>query len=536
MSSTLYKKAYEAYKRLDIKTAHAICVSIINVDPQFHQSYYLLGAINNHVHSYMKAVGLFKRAIAITDLPKYRIHLAKSYSLLGISDAVVAITNSIDLSHSLSEEDLDMLGVSLSVIGMHDKALTCFTKAIVLTTSPEVLYNYAVSAKFCGEHNNALDALYKAIRLRPKYHQAHFALADLTKGAAIKEHINQLNMLLSHYSDKVIGKTDITAVLHYSHALAKEYEKQNQFQLEFETLMKAKQLKAIHMPYDPTTNKYLFDNLHQTLQHKPSICNNPQGNSASASSDRPIFVVGMPRSGTTLVERILSSHSEVTSGGELEDFSLLMKHASKSSSNSVLDNSLFTNAHTINYQKLAIDYLARTAHIGDNIGRFVDKLPFNFFYLPFIRQAFPQARIICMLREPMDTCVGNYRQLFSIQNPHYNYTQSLQGCAEFYSQFKTWIQAWSRADEVYTKIVFYDDLVNEPEQYIRQILAFCDLEWQSQCLAIESNSTPVSTASKMQIREPINQNSIGKWKRYRPFTDEIEEYFVKASQNKRISN
>jgi tetratricopeptide (TPR) repeat protein len=521
MSYKSYKKAIFAYKKGDIKAAHAICVKIITEHPCFHESYYLLAVINNHVHQYAKAVALLKRAIAIEDTPKYRVELVKNYSLLGISDAVVAISNTIDIPQLSSFSDLDALGVGLSIVGLHQKALLCFERAIALNATPEILYNYGVSAKFCGEQEKALLALNRAVEAKPDYYQAHFALADLLKGPEIGLHIETLNKLLNKSTSN--NDLSLEGVLHLSHALAKEYEKKEQYALAFESLARAKKLKKAQAPYERCADKRLFESLHQVVNTPPF--NEPAKEASTAISQRPIFIVGMPRSGTTLVERILSSHSEVSSGGELEDFSLLMKRATKTEGNSVLDANMFASAGVIDFQQVAKDYLARTAHIGDNQGKFVDKLPFNFFYLPFIRQAFPHAKIICLLRNPLDTCVGNFRQLFSINNPHYNYTQSLEDCAWFYQQYTTWINLWSQTDLANTKLLSYEQLVTEPEHHVREILTFCGLAWEPQCLAVETNNAPVSTASKMQVREAINQRSIGTWKRYSPFTDQIEKLF-----------
>ncbi|MEP4099327.1 sulfotransferase [Paraglaciecola sp.] len=516
MNMDIHHKALNAFNQGDIKAAHLSCVEILKPSPNFHQSYHLLALINIQIHQYAKASELLKRAIKISDSAKYRIELAKTYSLLGISDGVISIANTIDIKQLNSFYELDTLGVILSRVEQHQTALQCFEKAIALKPTPEILYNYAVSAKFCGQHDAAQTALNKALRLKPDYHQAHFALADLTEDKAIDAHIKQLNKMLAATPD-----TPVEVTLHLSHALAKEYEKQKNYGLAFETLLKAKSQKSKLLPYNRQDDKRLFDGLYNSIKN---LNKQPVSNTGS-DSQRPIFVVGMPRSGTTLVERILSSHSQVTSGGELEDFSLLLKHASQSTGNSVLNHDLYHDSSKVDFTKIADAYLARTAHIGNNQGKFVDKLPFNFFYLPFIRRAFPEAKIICLLRNPLDTCVGNFRQLFSINNPYYNYTQSLEDCAWFYQQFKTWIQTWIEFDEQGTKLLEYELLTKNPEHYVPELINFCGLDWQSQCLQIESNTAPVSTASKMQVRQPINQKSIGSWKRYQPYTTDIEAFF-----------
>ncbi|MFT2092879.1 tetratricopeptide repeat-containing sulfotransferase family protein [Paraglaciecola sp. 2405UD69-4] len=515
-----YQSAFSAFQENNIEAAHRQCVEILNIQPNYHQAYYLLSLINTQIHQYNKAAELLKRAIQIADIAKYRIELAKSYSLLGISDAVIAIGNTVDITKLTSFYELDTLGVIMSRVGVHSQALKCFRKANGIKATPETLYNYGVAAKFCGENKEAHGALKQALALKPDYHQAHFAIADLTTGDEIEEHIRQLKTMLAELETSQ-REVPIEASMHLSHALAKEYEKQKKYQLEFATLLQAKQLKAKAIPYDRTVDKEIFEGLHSTLKAGGV---NPLD---STNKPRPIFVVGMPRSGTTLVERILSNHSQVTSGGELEDFSLILKQLTNTASQSVLNKEVFKSVSDINYAAIAQTYLSRTAHIGNNKGHFVDKLPFNFFYLPFIRRAFPNAKIICLLRNPMDTCVGNFRQLFSIRNPHYHYTQSLDDCAWFYQEFESWISCWAQVDKANTKLVKYEELVTNPQIEIPKLIDFCDLAWQPQCLEVQSNQSPVSTASKMQVREPINQKSIDRWRRYHPYTTDIEQVLVK---------
>jgi hypothetical protein len=133
-----------------------------------------------------------------------------------------------------------------------------------------------------------------------------------------------------------------------------------------------------------------------------------------------------------------------------------------------------------------------------------------------------------MLRDPMDTCIGNYRQLFTINNPYYAYSLDLLDTAKFYSRFYKLMQHFS-ALHSNIKLLKYEELVAQPEQKIKELVNCCNLEWQEQCIDFHLNTAPVSTASKVQVRQPLNNQAIGRWKAFKPHTDEIKDYFFKQN-------
>ena len=207
----------------------------------------------------------------------------------------------------------------------------------------------------------------------------------------------------------------------------------------------------------------------------------------------------MPRSGTTLVERILINHTDVKSCGELQDFGVALKEVTGISSQKVLDVETLQAAKSIDFAELGKRYVQRTKSITDNSPKFIDKLPFNFFYIDLIKKALPNAKIICLLRNPMDTCVGNFRQLFSINSPYYSYAYNLQSIGRFYAEFYQLANKWKNSNADNFMLLKYEDLVANPEQKIRQLLEFCGLSWQEKCLHAEQNTAPVSTASEVQV-------------------------------------
>jgi tetratricopeptide (TPR) repeat protein len=510
----LHQLAEQAINQRDYIKAHGYCVAIIKAQPDHGDAYFLLGIIHIELGQIKKAIELLKKAVSLLANDEYYAYLAKCYSLLGNVAETLAWAKKFSHQNIQQALTLDTLGVALSRVGMHKDALEYFDKALSLQqNNPAYYYNYAVACKFCGDFNAAKTAFEQAIKLRPDYHEAYYALAELGQVDKDHNHIEVLKQLLLETDDAV-------ATLHLGHALAKEYESIGLYGEAFTVLASSKKKKQSKIDYEFSQDQQLFD---LAKPHYWQLsCEN-----TGFSSAAPIFVVGMPRSGTTLVERIISSHGDVNSCGELQDFPLAVKEISKTQTNKIMDVATFQAAQTLDFRALGQRYMQRTEAVRGSYKHFVDKLPFNFFYIGLIRRALPNAKIVCLLRNPMDTCIGNYRQLFGYNNPHTNYAYDLMNTARFYQHFYTLAQQWQQAKTDSFYLLNYEKLVAEPEQQIKDLIGFCGLDWQPQCLHAENNTAPVSTASKVQVREPINSRSIGRWKKFKPYTDELEAFFHK---------
>lgn len=504
-----------AEKAINIKdyvNAHRHCVNIIKVNPEHADAYFLLGIIHIEIGQIDKARRLIEKAIKIAPNDEYYAYFAKCHSLLGDINATLNAADKVSINNVNQALTLDTLGVSLSRIGWHDKALNCFKQALdMVRDNPLFYYNYAVSCKFSGDFAEAKIGFEKAIALRPNYHEAYYAMSDLGGIDQENNHIKQLQQLLSTSVSHDMG-------LHLAHALAKEYESLNKYSEAFQVLSIAKRKKRQSINYKFAQDKMLFD-----LAGSGYLASNKQ--LTGFESEKPIFVMGMPRSGTTLVERILSNHSDVASCGELQDFGIAVKELSQTSSNKVLDVETLLAAETIDFKALGKRYLERTLIKSGNEKHFVDKLPFNFFYIGLILRALPHAKIICLLRNPMDTCIGNYRQLFSFNSPYSSYSYDLKEIGYYYQQFYHLVHKWQQIAPANFKLLNYETLVSEPESQIKKLTEFCGLDWQEQCLHAEKNTSPVSTASKVQVREPINTSSIGRWRRYGDESSALQVFF-----------
>jgi hypothetical protein len=241
-------------------------------------------------------------------------------------------------------------------------------------------------------------------------------------------------------------------------------------------------------------------------------------NAVGNPSAAPIFIVGMPRSGTTLLERMLVSHSRITAGGETIFMPLAVKEAAGSREPGLIDSGSLSVAlaAALDRDPAAIGnrYLERAVAAVGHAERFTDKLPLNFLYIGFIRRALPNARIICLRRAPLDTCLANFRQLFALGFPYYRYALSLEDTAEYVALFEDLMAHWDRVFPGAICQVRYEDLVTEPETALRRVLAALELEFEPAMLEFDRNRTPVATASAVQVRRPVHQDSVNAWRRY----------------------
>jgi tetratricopeptide (TPR) repeat protein len=476
------------------------------------EGYFLLGMVNAEIGQFNKATQCIEQANTILRRDEYDAYLAKCYALLGDTNLAMQAIDRIDMQQLQEPNALDTAGVSLSRIGFHDQALPYFEKAIGLNnTRYQYFYNYGMSLKFAGQFSAAKAAYDNALALYPQHAPSHFALADLGQATEQSNNIARLEELLAGATVQVdkSGRT-VDDIMHYAHALALELQQVKRHEDAFKVLVDAKAQKAATLQYDIADDKELFAAVKAQLstQAKPLV------SSGKATPSRPIFIVGMPRSGTTLVERILSHHSQVGSGGELQDFGIAVKQLTQSAGQTVLDIDTIKQAQQLDFAQLGQLYLDKTQRIAPDDARFIDKLPFNFFYIQLIQQALPDAKIIIMLRDPMDTCIGNFRQLFSLNSPYYNYAFNLDTVGEFYAEFRQLMVAFVDHNPANIRVQQYETLAQSPDAQVRELLEFCELPFEPQCVQVQHNKLPVSTASKVQVRQPINTSSIGRWKKF----------------------
>ncbi|MFK7914848.1 MAG: sulfotransferase [Pseudomonadales bacterium] len=505
LTSTL-RLAHEALLRKDLEQMHRLCLQVLNQDPNAHRALFLLAHIPAAHGNPDKALELARRALR-TSGPEAQYlafagqqHLALNQQSAAREAAGAALEAGPEDAHTF-----DTIGVIFSRTGAHERALPCFEHAVAMVSDrADYQYNLASSSQFLGHFEVAREAYQRAIALRPGHFRAHSALSQLETQTPENNHIERLEKIMT------AAKGSVDATLHLGHALAKEYEDLGDYAASLAWLERAKAGKRAQFKQSAQQDQTLFAAARRLLQQCAA-----QVAPAPVTTGSPIFVVGMPRTGTTLVDRILSSHSDVTAVGELTQFALLTKRAVATRSNLVLDAPTLIAAAGKSLDSVAEDYVSYVGDLAGEEQRPLDKMPLNFFYIPLILKTIPDARIIVLRRNPMDTCLSNYRQLFATSFSYYRYAYDLEQTAAYYSGFAQLM------DDCCTLLpseslleVHYEDLVADLEPQVQQLLEFCDLDWQPECLAFHDNEAPVATASSVQVRTPLYQRASGRWRRY----------------------
>jgi len=490
------------------KSVHASAIEMIETDVKDPVPYCLLATIASEHGNHIKACELFGRAAALAPHDaEYQAYYGKALTTLGSQKQA---KEAADKAAKYPVNDAfiaDTIGVIYSRTGFHEKAVPLFKRAVAIDPRPaNYHYNLAASQQFLGNFAQAEAAYLETLIRDPKFYRARSSLVGLKRQS--EEH-NQLASLREQFEQQC---EDPDATLHLGHAIAKTLEDIGRYQESLDWLHSAKRLKRESSGINNIAYESLFEAAKKTTRRIPL---SRRDNAPTNTCSNPIFIIGLPRTGTTLIDRVLSSHSQVTSAGELNVFPGLIKEATQTPSNMVLDAETLVKATQINLEEIGRAYIENTRGFAQGSERITDKMPLNFFYASLIHQSFPDAHIIALRRGSMDSCLSNYRQLLTVQDSYYRYTYDLEDTAKFYRQFDDLMAHWrqhlpaSRLLEIH-----YEQVVLDQEAQTRRLLEFCGLDWEDACLRFHENKAPVSTASSVQVRQPLYSGSIGRWKRY----------------------
>lgn len=496
----LQRKAY--------RECHAICLNVLKLQPNNAEAFVILGLLTAEHRNVAKALELFQRAIrAGEQTGEAEAHAARCLIALNRRDEAVSMAQAAANRAPTDAIVLDTIGVVLSRAGHHETALPYYQQAVEADPS-EASYHYNLGAalQFLGRFDAAKAAFRSCLKLNPDESRALVALASMggTNDASL------IPALEAAWQARDVNDAD--QALQLAHALARSFEDQQDPDTAMRWLERGKQQKRAGLRNREEEDKACFAAAVELAANLPI--------DPVPGSGGPIFIVGMPRTGTTLTDRILSSHPDVTSAGELSDFSVLLKRQTQTPGPYVLNAETLHAAQRIDLPALGQAYLDKVSATLGLTGRFVDKMPLNAFFTPIILAAIPNARAVCLRRHAADTVLSNYRQLFATAFSYYAYAYDLKATARYVVKFFNLIDEYETALPASRfKILDYESLVADQEEQTRQLLAFCGLSFDPACLNFHENQAPVATASATQVRQPLYSSSMGRWKSYRPALD-----------------
>jgi tetratricopeptide (TPR) repeat protein len=392
-------------------------------------------------------------------------------------------------------------------VGAHERAIEVYRELLTGATQPADLHlSIAHSLKTLGRREEAIAAYRAAATARAGFGDAYWSLANLKTYRFEDRELEQMHAAESAASTPVVDR------YHLCFALGKALEDQQQYEESFAYYARGNALKRAEILHRPEVFE-LNTRLQIEVCTRELFARNQDGGARAAD---PIFIVGLPRSGSTLIEQILASHSAVEGTHELADVPrIVMDLRGRDRS---LDDARYPavleQMSAADYRRLGEKYLSDTRVYRTGRARFIDKMPNNFRHLGLIHLMLPNAKIIDARREPMACCFGNLKQLFASGQ---EFAYSIEDIARYYRTYLELMSHWNAVLPGRVLRVQHEDLVDDLEGHVRRLLEYCELKFEPACIEFHKTERSVRTASSEQVRQPIYREGLDQWRHYEPW-------------------
>ncbi len=394
-------------------------------------------------------------------------------------------------------------GIALQKLGQLEAAMKSFDKAIRLEPDfADAHYNRGNALEDLGELEQAVKSFENVIQIKPEFAMAHYSLSMLKK---YQPHDAQIGLMESLFTDSERSESDR---IYLCFALAKVYEDLGEYDKSFDYLEEGNRLRKKELNYKIDHDRRLMTRIRGIFTAGSLTLEvAPDGN----ASIQPLFIVGMPRSGTSLVEQILASHSKVHGAGELANMGKLVSPILST----LLDQNVSQDTRQLSQNEIKRvhdAYLEKLTALKVPEKIITDKMPHNFLWIGFILCAFPEAKIIHLNRDPRATCWSIYKHYFVVKGSGYAY--DLGDLVAFYKLYIDLMSFWRNRFPNTIYDLCYEDLTENQETETRKLLAYCDLQWEKQCLDFHQTKRTVQTMSAAQVRKKMYQGSSEAWRKY----------------------
>ena len=509
--SDLYK-GIRHVKAGRLKLAEETYKKVIKKDKDNIDALRLLGLLAFKTKDYDISERLFMRVLEID--PTFSLawdNLAKLFRVQNkLSKSIPAFENLIKLD-PYNFEALVSLGTIYIKLSKYHQGINLYEKSLTIKPeNPRVYLSLGHALKTIGQREKSEIAYHNAIKFYPFSGEAYWSLANLKTYKFSKKEISNMKLAINkniHPNEQI--------QMHF--ALAKALESNNQFEDSFNHYKEGNWLQRKQIKYNSEEYKLSIDDVITFFKSNKDIFKSR----ANIKNDDPIFILGLPRSGSTLIEQILSSHSLIDGTQELPNIMAISRDIKLIDPNNGYPNNLM-NIDTSSFNDFGQKYIDETRWARSSKPYFIDKMPNNFVHIGLIKLILPNAKIIDARRNPMDACFSCFKQYFA-KGQHFTY--DLDDIARYYKDYLRLMDFWN---ELFPREIFtinYEDIINNPNKKIRELLNFCNVEFENSCLDFHKSKRPVKTASSEQVRQPMYKTGLDYWKNYRNNLDILINHF-----------
>lgn len=506
------QKAAELVHAGEHDKAEKIYRKVLTDDPDNVDALRLLAEVAATHKEYRDAEIFLKRAVerapdfahAWANLVIAQIELEKNEDAIRSAERLVALTPE-------RPDALLLLANSCASAGRHDEALLHYQKVIeIAPTHAGALSSLGHTLKTVGRQEEAIEVYRRCIRDNPNFTEPYWSLANFKTFRFEDEEVAAMESLL--------GKQDLSdeSQVQLCNALGLELESRQDYDRAFGYFERGNKIRRQAEYYDPVESEGAHERNIEIFsqeflqQHAGRGDQNPS----------PIFIVGLPRSGSTLIEQVLASHPQVEGTHELAEVGRTIRDISRILNKKARYPQVLQSFDASNFASMGENYIARTRKFRGGRKHFTDKNPNNYLHIGLLSLILPNAKIINARRHPLDSCFGSYKQLFAKGQP---FSYDLVELGEYYTQYQRIMDHWHDVLPGHVLDVHYEDVVDDLETQVRRILQHCDLPWDDQCLRYYETGRAVKTASSEQVRKPIYKTSVNLWRHYEAHLEPLIE-------------